>query len=438
MQRARRLAVIGAGWAGLSAAVRLVEAGNQVTVFEASQQVGGRARRLLLQLPNGQDTVLDNGQHILIGAYSETLALLAQMGVERARAFLESPLRLVFPDGQGLRLPNWPRPWDALAAIGQARGWTWQDKAGLLTHLIRWRLRGFAITKDTSVAELCAGLSERLLAQLIEPLCVSVLNTPTAQASARVFLRVLQDSVLGPTGSSHLLLPKVDLGELLPRHGWQWLQNQGAQVLTGQRVTALARTQTRWLVNDQPFDGVVLATSLSHAIGLLQTTLPALAPDHQASLSRWLDCGQAIGHAAIATVYVWSPATRLSEPMLALHSDPQQAPAQFVFDRGQLGAEQGVLAFVVSASQGSREQVQAQVLRQAQNQLGLIAQPIATVIEKRATFACTPGLARPWPALLPGLVACGDYLQSPYPATLETAVRSGAIAARLCQSQSPP
>lgn len=121
MQRARRLAVIGAGWAGLSAAVRLVEAGNQVTVFEASQQVGGRARRLLLQLPNGQDTVLDNGQHILIGAYSETLALLAQMGVERARAFLESPLRLVFPDGQGLRLPNWPRPWDALAAIGQAR-----------------------------------------------------------------------------------------------------------------------------------------------------------------------------------------------------------------------------------------------------------------------------------------------------------------------------
>jgi hypothetical protein len=89
-----------------------------------------------------------------------------------------------------------------------------------------------------------------------------------------------------------------------------------------------------------------------------------------------------------------------------------------------------LLAFVVSASQGGREALQTQVLAQAQSQLGGVLQgrtlvPIQTVVEKRATFACTPGLVRPAQHIAPGLVACGDYVDGPYPATLEGAVRSG-------------
>ena len=107
------------------------------------------------------------------------------------------------------------------------------------------------------------------------------------------------------------------------------------------------------------------------------------------------------------------------------------APAQFVFDRGQLGGPQGLLAFVISASRGDRDDLQDQVLTQARDQLGLNLQAIQTVIEKRATFACTPGLQRPPTRVAPGLLACGDYIEGPYPATLEGAVRSGLAAAAM-------
>ncbi|OIQ74728.1 hypothetical protein GALL_436120 [mine drainage metagenome] len=119
--------------------------------------------------------------------------------------------------------------------------------------------------------------------------------------------------------------------------------------------------------------------------------------------------------------------------MLALRSTPSM-PAQFVFDRGQLGGPQGLLAFVVSASQGERSRLQSQVLEQARVQLRLDLQPVQTVLEKRATFACTAGLLRPSAQIAPGLLVCGDYVAGPYPATLEGAVRSGLAAGALCQT----
>ena len=116
--------------------------------------------------------------------------------------------------------------------------------------------------------------------------------------------------------------------------------------------------------------------------------------------------------------------------MLAMRSDAN-APAQFVFDRGRLGGPAGLLAFVVSASHGERADQQAQVIAQGRAELGLPdLRPLQTIVEKRATFACTPALLRPAQNILPGLLACGDYVAGPYPSTLEGAVRSGLLAAR--------
>ncbi len=143
----------------------------------------------------------------------------------------------------------------------------------------------------------------------------------------------------------------------------------------------------------------------------------------------WAAVCKALGFEAIATVYAWGPQAQLTQPMLALRSTGQH-PAQFVFDRGQLGGPPGLLAFVVSASNNDRATLEAQVLSQAKAQLGMNLQPVQTVVEKRATFACTPALRRPALAIAPGLLACGDYCDGPYPATLEGAVRSGMAAAR--------
>jgi predicted NAD/FAD-dependent oxidoreductase len=191
-----------------------------------------------------------------------------------------------------------------------------------------------------------------------------------------------------------------------------------------------------------PFDHIVLATSSTESARLL--THYACKVDSKLSKQNlpivldWANTAQAIPFEAIATVYAnvevvrdgpvtFPSGTRLG-PMTALHASASH-PAQFVFDRSQLGGQPGQLAFVVSAATGNAATLTHQVVAQAKAQLDLSVTPFKTIVEKRATFACLPGLARPKTAIAPGLSACGDYLEGPYPATLEGAVRSGNAAA---------
>ncbi len=414
----KRLAVIGAGWAGLACAVEATRRGHAVTLFEAAHMPGGRARRV----DNMHGMALDNGQHILIGAYTATLKLMRDVGVDVDSVLLRLPLSLRFADGGGLKLPRLPAPLDLLAGIFTARGWTWRDKSSLLRTAVGWRLAGFRCSTATTVADLCAGLTPRVMKELIEPLCVSALNTPVGQSSGEVFLRVLKDALFSGSGGADLLLPRADLGALLPDAAIRWLTAHGAQVRVGTRVRAIAPEGVQWRADDEVFDQVVLACAPWDAARLVRAS--GLQADG------WCATTEALRFEAIATVYVRG-ASPLAEPMLALRSDPATAPAQFAFDRGQLGGMQGVLAMVVSANEASREVLEEQVIAQAAEQLGQSKlQLVQTVIEKRATFACTPALARPSSAIAPGLQACGDYTEGPYPATLEGAVLSGLAAAQ--------
>jgi squalene-associated FAD-dependent desaturase len=415
----RRIAIVGAGWAGLAAAVRCVERGHRVTVFEAARTPGGRARTLRVPMPEGGSALLDNGQHILIAAYLETLRLMETVGVRPEDLLLRLPLALRDPHGNGLALPAWRAPWDAMAGILRARGWSWRDKVSLLRASIRWHLAGFRCEPEASVADLTRDLTPRVRAQLVEPLCVAALNTPAERSSAQVFLRVLRDALFGRGhrgwGGSNLLLPKQDLGALFPHAAQEWLIARGAEVRTGWRVQSVVPQGTGWSVNGEPFDAVVLAAPSTEAARLVEAS--GVAADD------WLRDARALAFEAIATVYA-TGGPRLPGPMLAL----PQGPAQFVFDRGQLGGPAGLLAFVVSASVAQKERIEREVLAQAAA-LGWRLQPLQTVVEKRATFACVPGLRRPPVAIAPGLWACGDYVEGPYPATLEGAVRSALEAA---------
>lgn len=443
-----KVAVVGAGWAGMAAALGAAQAGHAVTVFEAARTVGGRARAVTAQCADGTALTLDNGQHILIGAYAECLRLMRAVGVHEQTALLRMPLALPFADDTGLRLPDLPPPWDALIGIARARGWSWTERFALLRTAAAWRLRGFACAPDATVAQLCAHLPARLQAEFIDPLCVSALNTPADQSSGRVFLRVLRDSLFSGRGGSNLLLPRMDLGALFPTPAADWLRERGHAVHLGRRVQSLqavagasepSGAPTKWLVDGETFDAVVLATTSGEAARLAREAGAALPhSDAQAgAIARWADMAQALHFTAIATVYARLPGglraqgPALAGPMLALRSRPGQ-PAQFVFDRHPLGGPDGVLAFVVSAFDGERSTLEAEVLQQAACQLGLPAlELVQTIVEKRATFACVPGLLRPPMRPAPGLslYACGDYIDGPYPATLEGAVLSGTAAA---------
>ena len=416
-----KIAIIGAGWAGCAAAVEATRLGHQVTLFEASRTAGGRARRVMATL-GGEPVVLDNGQHILIGAYSETLRLMKDVGVDVEASLLRLPLTLRFPDGSGLELPRWPAPLDAFAGILSARGWSWADKLSLLKVALGWQLGGFRCRPEQSVLDICQNLAPRAMSSLIEPLCVSALNTPPERASGQVFLRVMHDSLFAQSRGSDLLLPRVDLSALLPDAVLAWLAAHGAAARLGVRVQAIAPAQTGWLLDCQPFDRIVLACPPGEAARLVEGS--------GVKADEWLGLARGLRHEALCTVYVHAPGASLRQPMLALPSGVGE-PAQFVFDRARLGGPAGLLAFVISASTGDSAVLTQQVLAQAARQLGLTAlQPVQTVVEKRATFACTPGLQRPAAQIASGLLACGDYIAGPYPATLEGAVRSGLEAAR--------
>lgn len=417
--------MIGAGWAGLACAVEATRAGHHVTVFEAARGAGGRARRIESDAAASAGAPLDNGQHILIGAYRETLALMRVVGVEPDDVLLRLPLSLRRPDGSGLAVPaGWPAPLDLLAGIATARGWTWRDKTSLLRGAWRWRRSGFRCADDATVAGLCLGLTPRVMEELIDPLCVSALNTPSARASGQVFLTVLRDALFGEPGGADLLLPRVDLGALLPDAALAWLARHGAVVRLGARVDGIERGrpgEARWRVGDVAADHIVLAGASWDAVRLLRGS----AIDAPA----WTEAAEALRFEAIATVYL-DGAAPLTAPMLALRSSAE-APAQFAFDRTRLGGPDGRLALVVSAADTPRDSLERQVVDQARTALGQPAlKVLRTIVEKRATFACTPGLKRPSCDIVEAIGACGDYVDGPYPATLEGAVRSGLAAAR--------
>jgi hydroxysqualene dehydroxylase len=418
--RTARIAVVGGGWAGLAAAVEAVRRGHAVTLFDMAPQLGGRARSV-----KAADRVLDNGQHILIGAYVDALALLRTVGVDADRALLRTPLRITQPDGTGLHLAAGSPITAFMRAVLRQRGWRLAERLALLRAAAGWALRRFRCDPLLTVGALTAHLPARVRDELIDPLCVAALNTPAHEASASVFLRVLKDALFTGPGSADLLLPRVGLSDLLAAPAQRWLAGAGAELQLQQRVTSLAPDNGAWSVNGNAFDRVVLATSATEAARLTQTAAPA-----------WSHAAAALHYEPIVTVYLHSAGTRLPEPMLALRSSAD-VPAQFVFDRGQLGGPEGLLAFVISGAQpwverGAEATLQAtmsQALAVLNAHLKAPLRHVQTLTEKRATFRCTPALQRPAMHIAPGLSAAGDYISGPYPATLEGAVRSGLQAA---------
>jgi len=416
----KRVAVVGGGWAGLAAAVEATLRGHAVTLFEMAPQLGGRARSVDID-----GLSLDNGQHILIGAYRETLRLMRTVGVDLDEAFVRTPLRLTMPDGHGLHLPSGP----PMLAFGRGviaqRAWPLRDRLALLSAAAGWAVKGFRCDEATTVAELTAKLPPSIRTDLIEPLCVAALNTPSRSASAAVFLRVIRDALFSGRGSADLLLPRRRLSQLLPAPAEQWLRERGAAVRLSCRADRLTRRGSEWLVNDTPFDAVVLAATAVEAARLVQP----FAAD-------WAASAAVLNYEPIVTVYAQSAGTRLSQPMLALPSDEHRDPAQFVFDHGQLGGRAGVLAFVISGAKPwldrgidfTRDATLAQGQRLLAAQLRAPLTALRVLTEKRATFRCLPALRRPPSRIAPGLSAVGDYVEGPYPATLEGAVRCSVIA----------
>lgn len=387
----------------MAAAAELAAAGVGVDVFEASRTLGGRARAVEVG-----GLTIDNGAHIMVGAYAETLRLMKLVGAPLA-ALQRHPLHLEYPGHLRLAAPRLPAPLHLAWALLNADGLLWKEKVAAIRFMRALGKARYHLPRDITARQLIANQPSALRRFLWEPLCLAALNTPPAQASAQVFLNVLRDSLAADRAASDLLLPATDLTSLFPEPAARFVESRGGRVHRGRRIRALEELAG--------FDQRILAVAPWH--------LPALAPDVALPTLEWQP---------IATVYVQYPEqVRLTFPMLGMAS----GHGQWVFDRGQLAGQPGLLAVVISGAGPWQALGHARLGQAIHRELipllpGLVLPRKTRVIEvRRATYACTPNLARPATATAdPTLWLAGDYVAGDYPATIEGAVRSGVAAAR--------
>jgi squalene-associated FAD-dependent desaturase len=436
MTQQHSMAVVGAGWSGLSAAVRLAQAGVAVTLFEAAREAGGRARALDWT-EAGLAQRIDNGQHIMIGAYRETLALMALVKPAAEDGLRRIPLTLADTRGLHLTAARLVAPLHMLVGLITARGMSLGAKLAMARLMRKAQRGGFRLEHDVTVLEWLR--SERQPADLTErlwmPLCVAALNTPARIASAQIFMNVLRDSLGAARAASDLLLPITTLDGALPDPALEYLKRHGARIELGRAVQLVEQDNAAITLatrdGSRTFDAVVLATpahQVAQLIGRYQ------GPDWEQLRA----CCQSITWQPIATCYlVYDRPIVLPEAMLALAEDVSvKRFGQWVFARGQLGGRADTLAVVISASGPHQELAHADLAaaidQQVRAELHLDAQLLGSriIIEKRATFAALPNQVRPC-AITPStrLVLAGDYIASDYPATLESAVASGRTAA---------
>jgi len=446
-----RIAVIGGGWAGCAAAVELARNDYRVELHESAPDLGGRARGVVRDgLP------LDNGEHLLLGAYTETLALAARLRQrDDGEPWIKTPLAIApFAAHQAnaisLRTRNLPAPLGLLLGVIGARGLAWSDRVATLRWFARVQREEFRCPDGATVAQWMAALPPRVRDDLWGPLCLAALNTPTQRASAQVFANVLRETFGGGAHATDVVTPQAGLAAAIPDRAGRWLLSRGHAVHTSSRVRIVRA------------DGTVRVSNAGGAFDV-DAAIVAVGP-HQ--LAAAFDPSLAANDARIAAAlrdvreFAWEPITTVYLGYGAPVALPSglvrldDAPGQWVFDRADILARtvpaagtpdlRALLSVVISAH-GPHDALDHPALIAAiDSQLrrlraGMPAPHWSQVIEeKRATYACLPALQRPACGHLAGRVyLAGDYTYGAFPATLEAAVRSGSQAAQVLMRDLP-
>ena len=420
----RKIAVIGAGWSGLSAAVNLAGKAD-VTVFEAGKTAGGRARALAAD--NAGFSFLDNGQHIMMYAYRGVRHLMDKIGADYRHDCVRLPLQWHLADGLQFQTASLPAPWHLLVGILRAKNFSFSLKIKLLSNMSALRRWAAHHKTDLTVAKWLRtrNIPRSLLGQFWQPLVWGALNTPLEQASLRILCNVLNDGVWSEKANSDYLLPKQDLGRIIAEPALDFLHKHGAKIHLETRVSHLNHhIDGRIEINGEVFDAVILAVAPYHVDALL----PKDTPDYIQTVY------QSLHYHAITTVYLrYAQAVKLPAPLTGFSN----GTAQWVLHRGALGLPDNEVAVVISVSDCTEawkdkdlaENIHADIKRVCPD-LGK-PEAVRIITEKRATTAATVDFVQPDFSWLHHrrIYPAGDYLHPRYPATLEAAVQSGFAAA---------
>lgn len=434
------LIVVGGGVAGLVAASHAAAAGRRVLVLEARGRLGGRASSFT---DRATGEVVDNGQHILMGCYHETLRWLDLVSSRDGLA-AEAGLRVPMIDERGVRselsCPAWPAPLHLAAGVLAWKALSWRDRLSVLKLAPTVAALGRASTfaqawalapSDETVAAWLErhGQSLRLQRLLWEPLTVAALNQSPTRASAGAFLAVLKGVAAGSPDDARILLPSRPLSELFGEATARFLRAHGSDV----RLHSPARVECRpegppvVSVRGEVFHApqVIVAVPWFHLRHVLRGAAPAV--------QTVLGIVGRMEWSPIVSVNLWFDRTVMPDAFVGFPGRTMQWAFGHASRVGQR------LSLVVSDAASAMAQVDAALVERATREVGAVlpAAQAAKVVygsvlrEPRATFCVAPSASRRPRTrdLSPSVVLAGDWVDTGLPSTIESAAVSGRWAA---------
>ncbi len=434
----RPVAVIGAGLAGLSAAVELSLRGIPVAVFEQKPFPGGRAYSFVDR--ESGDTI-DNGQHAMIGGYTATLRFLDQIGTRHLLWIQDRPSLQFHHPVKGFRqlsLPSLPSPLHLAAGVVQSDLFSLRDKIHLLSlgnafrHLDRRRTDLDAVsTRDWLHA---LKQTPETVQSFWEPLTIAIMNQKSEQASALLFSRCVHRAFFESKSNATLILPSVGLSELFADPACALIGRMGGQVRLGCRVLEIIverNTATAIRLADgtkEEVSAVIVAVppwSVNSLIALPPGTLDAFKPS------------------PIVSIHFWFDKSFMPSPFIGVIGKT----VQWIFDRRKIAERSmggGHISCVISAATEIVDLDNQEILALAENDVSSVfgrdfTKPKRGVVirEKRATFSPAPFTERYRPSaetLITNVYLAGDWTNTGLPGTIEGAVVSGTTAAALVRA----
>jgi squalene synthase HpnD len=436
----QKVLVLGAGFAGLTAAVELSRRGHAVTVLESKALLGGRAH----SFPDpATGEIIDNGQHIFMGCYPESLALLDLLGV-RGRLHSPPSLQVPYLDEAGrhfLEAAPLPAPLHLLAALLRFSALQWKDRWAAIRLMTLLRLGAKPSPSETVETWLHRwNQTPGVIRAVWEPLCLAALNEPSITASAALFAEVVKRALLGSRSQSTILLSKVGLSDLFAVEAERLIGMCGGKILRHQPVQRLHFSGDR-IESVETTKGEIF--SADHIVSALPwNALRMLLPESSPLKHR---C-HALKDAPILNLLLWLDRPVLREPFVGF----LDSPVHWVFSREQVTGTatpgRHSYALVMSGAYALLDKNTAEIeaLALAELRRFLPEAREARVLHRflykarSATFATTPEAEplRPNPVThWKNFWLAGDWTNTGLPATLEGAVLSGNRAAG-CVDQS--